>query len=261
MTAKPLDLDDIVLREASRLASEGNATVSIAAVSAAHVLGDRGQLARAVKNLLDNAGRHASPVTLALAERDANAVLTVSDDGPGIPESAADRIFRDSVDSMRRGRPVPGGTGLGLAIAQEIVERHGGILRLVNPGHSGAIFEMSLPAAGEVGGTPLTNRLAEMVSVLSRRRDDCRQPGRLEHQTGVGSHFEGFLHLKSPSLRQGCQHQTGSVMANLDPMHMRGPSPKGRKACAGRPSDRASVKRSGSKLSGASQYLGLRWIA
>ncbi len=145
-TLKPLDLDDIVLREAKRLTADGQAEVSVTAVSAAHVWGDRGQLSRAVKNLLDNAGRHASTtVTLTLTELDDEAVLTVSDDGPGIPESAADQIF------SRFGRPDEarttgvGGTGLGLAIAREIVERHGGNLRLVNPGHPGAAFEITLP--------------------------------------------------------------------------------------------------------------------
>ena len=148
-TPKPLDLDDIVLREANRLMADGNADVSVTAVSAAHVLGDRSQLSRAVKNLLDNAGRHASTtVTLELAERNGEAVLTVSDDGPGIPEPAADQIFQrfGRLDEART--TGAGGTGLGLAIAREIVDQHGGNLQLVNPGRTGAVFEMTLPTAG-----------------------------------------------------------------------------------------------------------------
>jgi signal transduction histidine kinase len=58
------------------------------------VTGDADQLTRVVRNLLDNAGRHAtSKVTVALTEDDDGVVLVVGDDGPGIPPDRAERIF------------------------------------------------------------------------------------------------------------------------------------------------------------------------
>ena len=144
--AAPLDLDDLVLREGRRIATNGRVQVSLSNVSGAHVLGDRSQLGRAVKNLLDNAERHAAGrVTVGLRELDSDAVLSVSDDGPGIPAAGAEQIFErfGRLDEARGSET--GGTGLGLAIAAEIVERHGGTLVLANPGQPGAVFELSLP--------------------------------------------------------------------------------------------------------------------
>lgn len=123
----PLDLDDVVLAEVERLRPRSSVSFDVAAVSGAQVLGSRRLLARAVANLLENAQRHAeSTVTVALAERDDLATLTVSDDGPGIPNQEADRVFErfQRLDDAR-GRD-DGGTGLGLAIVRQTIERHGG---------------------------------------------------------------------------------------------------------------------------------------
>ena len=69
MTAVPVDLDDIVLREARRLRDRGRVVIDTSRVSAAQVIGDRNQLGRAVQNLLDNAERHAvTTVTVTLDE-------------------------------------------------------------------------------------------------------------------------------------------------------------------------------------------------
>ena len=144
--AAPLDLDDLVIREGRRIAANRRVQVSLSDVSGAHVSGDRGQLGRAVKNLLDNAERHAhSRVVLALQELDGYAVLAISDDGPGIPVSGVEQIF-ERFSRLDKARATDtGGTGLGLAISREIVERHGGTLNLTNPGEQGATFEMRLP--------------------------------------------------------------------------------------------------------------------
>jgi two-component system sensor histidine kinase HydH len=64
--------------------------------------------------------------------------VTVSDTGAGIPDSLRDSLF----EPFASGRT--GGTGLGLAIAREIVEAHGGAIRLA-PSATGATLEMDLP--------------------------------------------------------------------------------------------------------------------
>jgi signal transduction histidine kinase len=128
-----LDLDDIVLDESRRLAARGRVVVDSHAVSAAAVVGVPSQLTRAVQNLLDNAERHAATtVTITLAESDGVAMLTVSDDGAGIPPDKRAEIFErfTRLDDARTRDA--GGTGLGLAITRDIVQRHHGTIRLAD---------------------------------------------------------------------------------------------------------------------------------
>ena len=126
---RPVDLDDIVLAEGARLRDRGHVRTDLHGVGAGRVLGDRDQLTRAVRNLLDNAERHAaSQVTLSLRQTaDPPTVeLEVADDGPGIPADQRLRVFeRFARVDTGRGRPT-GGTGLGLAIVGELVTAHGG---------------------------------------------------------------------------------------------------------------------------------------
>jgi signal transduction histidine kinase len=131
LTIAAVDLDDVVLREARRLRERGRVSVDVSAVSAAQTMGDVQQLARATRNLLDNAERHAAgAVTIALVERDGRARLTVSDDGDGIASADRLHIFeRFSRLDDARSRDA-GGTGLGLAIVRDIVGRHGGSIRV-----------------------------------------------------------------------------------------------------------------------------------
>lgn len=146
----PLDLDDVVLREVTRCAAEGGVTIDATGVSGAHVLGNASMLARLVRNLLDNASTHAaSSVSVSLVEREGCAVLTVADDGPGLPDDDRERVFQrfTRVDEARSTRM--GGTGLGLAIARSIAEQHGGRL-VALPSATGGVFELTLPTTDEV---------------------------------------------------------------------------------------------------------------
>jgi len=143
-----VDLDDIVLRQTRRLRTGDRVAVDASGMTSAQVMGDTDQLTRAVGNLVDNAARHAATtVTLTLVEWDGAAVLTVADDGPGIPADQHDRIFErfTRLDDARTAGD--GGTGLGLAIAKAIIERHGGTIE-VDPTYSpGARFVVRLPLA------------------------------------------------------------------------------------------------------------------
>jgi signal transduction histidine kinase len=126
--AVPVDLDDVVLSEVARMRGNSRLRVDTRAVSGAAVSGRPDDLARVVRNLLDNAERYASSlVTVSLASDDGHATLVVQDDGPGIPPADRVRVFErfTRLDSSRSSL----GTGLGLAIAQEIVDVHGGTIR------------------------------------------------------------------------------------------------------------------------------------
>ncbi len=127
----PVDLDDIVLREARRLRERARVVVDTRSVSAAHISGDARQLTRAVRNLLDNAERHASSTaTITLAEVDGQVRLTVADDGDGIPLEARQLIFERFARLDDARTRDAGGTGLGLAIVRDIIQRHGGTVTL-----------------------------------------------------------------------------------------------------------------------------------
>jgi signal transduction histidine kinase len=142
----PVDLDDIVLDEAARLRSHCAVHIDTAEVSAAPVLGNPGDLARLVRNLVDNAVTHAaSVVRLTLSTADGEARLVVEDDGPGVAQDEQGRLFdRFYRSDDARGR-AEGGTGLGLAIARAIAEEHAGRIS-IEDAPVGARFVVVLPA-------------------------------------------------------------------------------------------------------------------
>ncbi len=141
-----LDLDDLVLEESLRVRSGADVRVDTGGVSAAPVVGDASELRRLVRNLLDNAVRHAaSTVTVTLSSSAAGVVLEVADDGPGIAEVDRARVF----DRFYRGdasRSRQGSSGLGLAIAAGVARRHGGELRLLDG--PGGHLQLWLPLPG-----------------------------------------------------------------------------------------------------------------
>ncbi|WP_371630619.1 HAMP domain-containing histidine kinase [Streptomyces sp. NBC_00341] len=110
------------------------------------VTGSRGQLARVIGNLLDNAQRHAvSSVTVEVRAERGGAVVAVTDDGAGVPESERTRIFERFVRLDDARARDDGGAGLGLAIARDVATRHGGRLTVAGAGERGARFELWLP--------------------------------------------------------------------------------------------------------------------
>ncbi|RMI31589.1 sensor histidine kinase [Streptomyces triticirhizae] len=110
------------------------------------VKGSRGQLARVLGNLLDNAQRHAAGrVRVSLRSAGGRALLEVGDDGDGVPEADRERIFERFVrldDARSRDE---GGAGLGLAIARDVARRHSGELTVGAAPEGGALFTLRLP--------------------------------------------------------------------------------------------------------------------
>jgi signal transduction histidine kinase len=137
-------LDELAEREAARVRRDG-CTIHTA-TSAARVLGDRAAVSRMLRNLVDNAVRHAtSHVDIHVGSQDSNVILTVSDDGPGIPAADRARVFERFVrldsDRARSG----GGTGLGLAIVAEVVAAHGGTVTIDDRYGGGTTIIVTLP--------------------------------------------------------------------------------------------------------------------
>ncbi|MSO78611.1 MAG: HAMP domain-containing histidine kinase [Acidimicrobiia bacterium] len=138
-----VDLDEVVLEETARVR---RVPIDTSRVSAGRVRGSAPQLARVVRNLLDNACRHASSkVEVALAARDGSVWLAVDDDGPGVPPSDRARVF-DRFMRLDEGRARDaGGMGLGLSMVKAIVERHGGQVAVAEAPIGGARFTVRLP--------------------------------------------------------------------------------------------------------------------
>ena len=121
-------------------------TLDTTGVGPAQVSGDAGQLARAFRNTLENALRHAdSTVAVTLESRDGGVRITVLDDGPGIPPEDRERIFERFIRLDAARTTATGGSGLGLAITREIVELHGGRVWAEAPPAGGTALCITLP--------------------------------------------------------------------------------------------------------------------
>lgn len=141
-----VDLDDLVDQELRRLRQSTHLTVN-GSVEAARVRGDADRLGQALRNLTDNAARHAvSQVAIAVRTEDGRAIVTVDDDGPGIPVEYRDSVFERFTRLQPSRDRDAGGSGLGLAIARTLVHGHGGTLIATESPDGGGRFVMALSA-------------------------------------------------------------------------------------------------------------------
>jgi two-component system NtrC family sensor kinase len=124
----------------------------VAAPGLPHVSGHRDALVQALVNLAKNgleavssqraAGGPSPAVTLRVDADDGHVLFCVEDNGPGLTDAEAARVF----DPFYSTKTAQGGTGLGLAIARDIIHAHGGTLTVTSAGERGARFTVSLPA-------------------------------------------------------------------------------------------------------------------
>jgi signal transduction histidine kinase len=142
-----VDIDDLLLAEASRLRAVGSVQ-AVTHIEPCRTVGDRGALARVIRNLVDNAVRHASStVTLDCRPESGHALITIGDDGPGIPAADRARIFERFVRLDPTRTRSSGGSGLGLSIVEQIVLSHHGTVEVGDAAPGGAVFTLRLPLA------------------------------------------------------------------------------------------------------------------
>jgi len=96
-------------------------------------------LKRALRNLIINGATHGNGADIAMEQRQQAAVITISDNGPGIPSELLDKVFEPFFRADRSRRKTVLGAGLGLAIAKEIIERFGGTVTIANREPSGLL--------------------------------------------------------------------------------------------------------------------------
>ncbi|MFJ2570837.1 sensor histidine kinase [Streptomyces halstedii] len=142
-----VDLGALVREEVSQRAGDRiPVKVSVAEGGAVEVSGSRGQLARVIGNLLDNAERHAErSVAVTVRAKGGDVCLEVADDGTGVPPPERERIFERFVRLDDARTRDDGGAGLGLALARDIASRHGGTLTVDTSPRGGAAFTLRLP--------------------------------------------------------------------------------------------------------------------
>lgn len=139
-TVEPVDLVGLAAEECARTSAQLEVSSSSLLVPGIAKL-----LRRAVRNLLENAKRHASTeVTVKLSQDAHHAIIQVCDQGPGVPDALQSRIF-EPFYRLPGASEVEGGVGLGLALVKSIAQRHGGSASCSNRAEGGACFQICLP--------------------------------------------------------------------------------------------------------------------
>ena len=141
-------LTDRAVELYAEVAEEKQITVTLDQPAVVEADVDAVRLGQAINNLLDNALKYTPPagrVALALHAEPAAVMLTVSDNGPGVPAAEREAIFRRLYrgDASRSQR----GLGLGLSMVKAIVEAHGGTVTVDDAPDGGARFTVRLPRA------------------------------------------------------------------------------------------------------------------
>jgi len=158
LTLAQLYLDEVAaeaLMRARSLAASKCINLTAAIEPNLPILGDESLLGRMLLNLLDNAIKYSPPqttVTLSCSRNDDQYVVSVTDQGPGIPKELQSRLFErffraDKARSRVDGET--GGAGLGLSIARWIAEAHQGQLTLARSDDSGCTFSATLPVVSK----------------------------------------------------------------------------------------------------------------
>jgi signal transduction histidine kinase len=138
-------LDDLVEVEAARVRRAAECTVETD-IRPARLTGDPAAISQVIRNLVDNAVRHAdSRIIIEVSNRDGSAILAVSDDGPGIDPADRTRAFERFVRLDADRSRSSGGAGLGLAIVAEVVAAHGGTVTIDDRPGGGTKVVVTLP--------------------------------------------------------------------------------------------------------------------
>lgn len=140
-----VEFERIVQIEVADGQARGAAIAFTGAGTDATILGDRLALRRIVANLIDNALKYGGRAYVGLVSEDGSAVLTIDDNGPGIPPDQRDLLLEPFVRLETSRSRRTGGAGLGLAVVRSLVEAHGGTIAIADAPTGGARVMVTLP--------------------------------------------------------------------------------------------------------------------
>ena len=151
---RPIDLASVIETIVDDHIDQGH-RVSLTGLASAPVLGRVLSLKRAFSNIIGNAIKYGETASVTIAEADDQFVITVEDEGPGIPQSDMERVFHPFVRlEESRGRET-GGTGLGLTIAASVIQTHCGHISLASRTAGGLCVTITLSKADQIKARPL----------------------------------------------------------------------------------------------------------
>jgi signal transduction histidine kinase len=144
--AIPLDLDQMAGIAAHGIAAQTGVVVHTSGIRPVQVVGDPEAIDSLLRNLLENATQHAArAMWVEVGEESGQAIVRISDDGPGIPLADRERAFDRFVRLDEARSRDAGGAGLGLAVCRAVAAAHGGTVEFVDPAHGGTTAEVRLP--------------------------------------------------------------------------------------------------------------------
>jgi len=145
---EPLDLDALA-RHCATGFSETGAAVTFDGGRVLPVEGDPAALRRAIANLIENAVKFADAARVRTFALDDQAVISVEDDGPGLPEEELETVFEPFARGERSRNRETGGAGLGLSVARQAARAGGGDVTLINRPEGGLTAVLLLPLKSE----------------------------------------------------------------------------------------------------------------
>ena len=122
-----------------------NENISVKLSSEVHIIGRKNLIKRCVNNLIDNAVKYADKVNVELNKSANNIFIKIQDNGPGIPESEYDNVFKPFYKIDKGRAEAKSSVGLGLSIASDIIRSHGGNIKLEKSPMNGLGVKIFLP--------------------------------------------------------------------------------------------------------------------
>ena len=122
-----------------------NNNISIEIIPRVYMNGRKNLILRSLNNLINNAIKYGTAVNLNLSKEDSNILITIDDDGPGIPRSEHENVFKPFYKIDKSRGDSKSSVGLGLSIASDIIRSHGGNILLEKSPLNGLRVKIILP--------------------------------------------------------------------------------------------------------------------
>ena len=110
-----------------------------------YINGRKNLINRSLNNIIDNALKYAKNVEVKLSKKNTNLFIVIDDDGPGIPKSEHENVFKPFYKIDKSRADSKSSVGLGLSISSDIIRSHGGYIKLENSKMNGLRVKIFLP--------------------------------------------------------------------------------------------------------------------